>query len=117
MCNKENVNYKISCKEECGKQDIYKGETSYSAYTRGLEHLKKFENRDPKSAMHNHCEIHHQGRRVEFKMDITGTFHRDSTARQIREGIEIERTPTKRLMNTRSECNSSLIPQCTVQRR
>ena len=36
ICNKENIVYKISCTEECKNHDLYKGETSYSAYTRGL---------------------------------------------------------------------------------
>ena len=116
-CNKGNITYKISCKEECKTNDLYQGETSYSAYTRGREHIQKFEKRDPKSMLYNHCQNEHQGNIVEFKMDITGTFHRDSALRQISEGIQIERTESKRLMNTRNEWNSSLIPQITVQRR
>ena len=40
-CDKENIKYKISCTENCGRKDIYQGETSYSAYTRGQEHLKQ----------------------------------------------------------------------------
>ena len=115
--NKGNITYKISCKEGCKTNDLYQGETSYSAYTRGREHIQKFEKRDPKSMLYNHCQNEHRGNIVEFKMDITGTFHRDSALRQISEGIQIERTESKRLMNTRNEWNSSLIPQITVQRR
>ena len=117
MCNKENVKYTITCTENCGRKDVYRGETSYSAYTRGKEQLEMYHNRNPSSALHNHCENEHQGNRVQFRMDITGTFHRDSTLRQISEGVDIEGTSQQRLMNTRSEWNSSLIPQCTVQRR
>ena len=117
ICNKGNINYRISCAEGCEKKDVYEGETSYSAYTRGLEHLKKLEKKHPKSMLYNHCQTQHQGNIVQFKMDITGTFHKDSTLRQITEGIQIERREPRRLMNTRSEWNSSLIPQCTVQRR
>ena len=117
ICDKENVTYRIQCKEDCKKRDIYKGETSYSAYTRGLEHIKKYQENDPNSMLQNHSQSVHQGNRIEFQMDILGTYHRDATLRQISEGIEIEKTPPARLMNTRSEWNSSLIPQCTVQRR
>ena len=117
ICNKGNINYRITCEEKCRKRDIYQGETSYSAFTRGREHLQKFERRDPKSMLYNHCQNEHQGNIVKFKMDITGTFHRDATLRQISEGVQIERTKPDRLMNTRSEWNSSLIPQCNIQRR
>ena len=117
LCNKENVTYKITCAENCGRKDVYQGETSYSGYTRGKEHLEKLRNRDPKSALFNHCQIEHNGNPVQFRMDITGTFHRDSTLRQITEGVEIQRTEQQRLMNTRSEWNSSLVPQCVVRRR
>ena len=117
ICSKENITYKIKCAEECKKNDIYKGETSYSAYTRGQEHLAKYNKKDPNSILESHCQKEHQGNKVKFQMDIVGTFHQDATLRQISEGVEIERTPPARLMNTRSEWNSSLIPQCTVQRR
>lgn len=117
MCNKENIKYKITCTENCGKKDIYHGETSYNAYTRGEEHMKKFENRDHNSILYKHCQNEHQGRIVKFQMNVTGYFHRDATLRQISESVEIERTDPKRLMNTRAEWNSSLVPQCTIQRR
>ena len=116
-CNRENIKYRISCTENCGRKDIYQGETAYSAYTRGQEHLKKLNNKDPKSALYNHCQTEHQGNLVQFRMDITGTYHRDSTLRQISEGVAIQKTCPQRLMNTRSEWNSSLIPQCVVKRR
>ena len=117
ICNKENIKYTISCTENCKKKDIYRGESSYSAYTRGKEHLENYNNRSTTSALHNHCVNEHQGNRVQFRMDITGTFHRDPTLRQISEGIDIESTSQERLMNTRSEWNTALIPQCIVRRR
>ena len=84
-----------------------------SAYTQG----KEYNNRDPKSALHNHCLNEHQGNRVGFRMNITGTFHRDPTLRQISESIDIEDTPQERLMNTKSEWNAPLIPQAVIRRR
>ena len=116
-CNKENIKYSIECTENCRKKDIYHGETSYSAYTRGKEHLEKYNNRDSTSALHNHCINEHQGNRVKFQMNVTGTFHRDPTLRQISEGIDIEDTPQERLMNTRNEWNTPLVPQAVIRRR
>ena len=92
-CRKENITYTISCTEECNEKDLYKGETSYNAYTRGEEHLKKYENNNPKSMLAQHCNVVHDGRRVKFRMDVTGSFHHDTTKRQITEGLHIEETP------------------------
>ena len=117
LCNKQNIRYRISCVEKCQKKDIYNGETSYSAFTRGKEHLAKLENRDPKSMLYIHCQNEHEGNIVGFKMDITGTFHHDATLRQISEGIDIRETDQRRLMNTRNEWNTPMIPECTIQRR
>ena len=50
-------------------------------------------------------------------MNVTGTFHRDPTLRQISEGIDIEDTPQERLMNTRNEWNTPLVPQTVIRRR
>ena len=110
LCNKQNIKYRISCVENCKKKDIYHGETSYSAFTRGKEHLVNLENRDPSSMLYIHCQNEHGGNIVRFQMDITGMFHHDATLPQISEGIEIKETDKKRLMNTRSEWNTPMIP-------
>ena len=115
-CRKENITYVISCTEECNEKDLYKGETSYNAYTRGDEHLKKYESNNPKSMLVQHCNIVHDGRRVKFRMDVTGSFHHDTTKRQITEGLQIEETPKNRLMNSKSEWNTPQMPQCVVRR-
>ena len=115
-CSRENATYTISCTEACQKKDIYQGETAYNTYTRGTEHLKKYVNNNPKSMLLEHCIIAHEGRKVNFKMDVTGTYHRDSTKRQIAEGLKIEKTPNQRLMNSKSEWNTPNMPQCVVRR-
>ena len=91
-CAKENATYQISCAEECQNKDIYKGETGYNSYTRGAEHLQKYVNNDPESMLMKHCNIAHGGRKVNFRMDVTGTYHRDTTKRQISEGHQIDKT-------------------------
>ena len=115
-CSKENVNYSITCNEECHNRDIYHGESSYSAYTRGCEHLEKLYNGNPKSMLLQHCNTVHDGREVGFRMDVTGTFHKDTTKRQITEGLQIERTPNNRLMNSKTEWNTPSMPACVVTR-
>ena len=115
-CSRENISYQIKCTEECRTKDLYSGETSYNAYSRGGEHLKKYENNDPKSMLIEHCNVAHEGRRVKFQMNVTGSFHRDATKRQIYEGHEIERTPQVRLMNSKSEWNTPSMPECVVTR-
>ena len=72
---------------ECDIKDTYYGETSYNAYTRGGEHLHKYDSNDPKSIMFQHDNLVHEGRKCEYQMSVTGTFHNDSTKRQIAEGL------------------------------
>ena len=115
-CRKDNITYSITCTEECRQKDIYHGESSFNAYSRGCEHLRKFENNDPNSMLVQHCNIAHDGRRVKFRMDVKESFHHDPTKRQISEGINIEKTPKNRLMNSKSEWNTPIMPQCVVQR-
>ena len=115
-CRKDNINYTITCTEVCNQKDIYQGESSYNAYSQGLEHLRKFESNNPNSMLVQHCNVVHEGRRVKFRMDVTGSFHHDAAKIQITEELEIERTPKDRLMNSKSEWNTPIMPQCVVQR-
>ena len=78
--------------------------------------MKKYENNNPKSMLAQHCNVVHDGRRVKFRMDVTGSFHHDNTKRQITEGLHIEETPNNRLMNSKSEWNTPQMPQCVVKR-
>ena len=45
-CNSEGITYNLKCKTECETKDIYRGESSGNAYTRGDEHLTNLNNRD-----------------------------------------------------------------------
>ena len=115
-CTKDNVNYTINCMSGCNSRDIYHGESSYNTYTRGAEHLQKFATKDTKSMMVQHCNLVHNGQEVNFQMNVTGTFHNDSTKRQITEGLQIEGTPSNRLMNSKTEWNMPSMPSCVVTR-
>ena len=68
-----------------------------------MDHLTKFEHQDKDSILHKRCQIYHEGRKVEFKMGIFGTFYSDTMKQQIRESVEIRMIQTKRLMNLRGE--------------
>ena len=115
-CEKENVTYRIRCEEDCKKKDIYNGETSYNGYVRGKEHIHKYQMNDPDSMLTQHCNIIHRGRRVRFRMDITGSYHNDATRRQITEGIDIKSTPTNRTMNRQNQWNMPNMPRCVTSR-
>ena len=80
-CNKENMKYNIECRKKSRTKDLYHGDTSYCAYTRGKENLETYNNSDTTSALHNHYMNEQQGNRVEPCMNITGTFHREPTLR------------------------------------
>lgn len=109
-CTRENITYTVTCLENCSDKDVYQGETGHNGYTRGLEHWKKFKNNVAESMLVKHCNLVHEGRTVNFRMDVKGTYHRDSTKRQIAEGLAIMDTPAQRLMNSKSEWNTPNMP-------
>ena len=85
----------------------YIGETSRSAYERGVEHFKDLEFTRPKSHMLKHAVIHHpdlEPSRVEFRMKILSS-HKTAFERQIREAVLINKHSGVRLMNSKLEYN------------
>lgn len=113
-CTKNNINYTITCKEECKRKDIYKGETSNNGYKRGKEHQELLKNKNKDSILWKHCVEQHGGEMQKFKMDITGSYENDAMLRQIVEGVRIENTKTERLMNERSEWNVARLPKAKI---
>ena len=114
-CDKENITYDIICQAPCLHKSVYRGESSFNAYTRGKEHLEKYQAGDAQSTLVNHCNDKHGGEHVQFRMDVTGYFHNDAMLRQINEGINIKRTSEERLMNSRREWHITPIPHSTVR--
>ena len=95
----------------------YIGETSRSAYERGVEHFKDLEFTRPKSHMLKHAVIHHpdlEPSRVEFRMKILSS-HKTAFERQIREAVLINKHSGVRLMNSKLEYNRCSIPRITVK--
>lgn len=113
-CSKNNINYDITCKKECKNKDIYRGETSNNGYTRGKKHQELLKNKSESSILWKHCIDHHSGRMQKFKMDVTGSFGTDAMLRQIVEGIKIENTEIKRIMNEKTEWNVARLPKAKI---
>ena len=84
------VTYEIKCKD-CG--DVYVGETSRRACTRGKEHLKLLAGKQKESALWRHCEEKHGGIEQDFSMNVTGSYRSDPMARQIAEVVRIRKIP------------------------
>ena len=90
----------------------YIGETSRSAYERGVEHFKDLEYKRPKSHMLKHCVIYHPDldpKNVEFRMKILSS-HGTAFERQIREAVLINHYSGVRSMNSKLEYNRCSIP-------
>ena len=95
----------------------YIGETSRSAYERGVEHFKDLEFTRSTSHMLKHAVIHHPDldpNRVEFRMKILSS-HQSAFERQIREAVLIQKYSGVRLMNSKLEYNRCSIPRIIVK--
>ena len=102
--------------QETKKDEILKfkyiGESSRSAFERGVEYFKDLKYARPKSHMLKHCVIHHPDldpRKVEFRMKILSS-HSSAFERQITEAVLINRNSGVRSMNSKLEYNRCSIP-------
>ena len=86
-------------------------ETSNNAYTRGLTHQQGFATNKQESPMVRHNKEHHNGRKTQFKMNVTATYRNDSLKRQIAESLNIEHTDTDQLINNRTEWMKCSLPR------
>ena len=116
-CRTPSIVYKISCKEclKNEKQANYYGETSFNAYTRGVQHLEKYKSKNKstqeKSAMRQHAIEVHNDKKVEYKMEVIKTFKNNPLARQVHESIHINKSKNKYYypMHSKKEFNQALI--------
>ena len=114
-CYISNVTYEVTCQPTCLRKNVYKGETSNSAYTRGKKHIELLRSKHRDSILWKHCVQHHDGRMQEFRMNVIGRFHNDSLLRQVTESIEIENTPEETLMNMQTEWNITRTPRIAIR--
>ena len=112
-CDRQSVIYDIKC-AECN--DIYIGETSRSAYSRGKEHMKSLAKKEERSALWKHCKEKHNSQMQKFEMNVTGSYSNDAMLRQISEGVRIGQVPEGSLMNSKNEWNYFRVPRAVVAR-
>ena len=103
-CLKSNIQYELSCNLCSGTdQCLYIGESARNLYTRGREHVEKYQSkkRNSESFIKNHQIEKHHDMPADFSAKVTGNF-RDCLTRQISEGVHIRRSE-KKVLNTKSE--------------
>ena len=99
-CRQECIEYEIRC-EKCG--DVYEGESSRNAYTRGCEHQAAYEKREKDSIMWRHASTQHNDEDPpKFSMKVTHK-HDNALSRQISEAVTISNTPGAKLINNKQE--------------
>ena len=100
LCHKGNVCYMMDCKME-GCDARYDGETHRNAYTRGVEHMKKYERKDENSFIFKHQRDRHSSQPANFGMRVVGSF-KDPLSRQVTEAVMIKNHQGT-LLNSKAE--------------
>ena len=99
------------------KLSKYIGETSRSAYERGLEHLKDFEDIKVESHMIKHYIENHEGEgmaEMEFGMRIVRK-PRTAFNRQVAESVLIQSNKNHHILNSKSEYNRCALPRLATK--
>ena len=90
-CRKNNVTYEIECGLcEGTDKSIYIGETARNLFTRGKEHVSKYEGGKEGSFLLKHQLEKHEGRAAVYSSRVTGCYM-DCLSRQVAEGVNIRR--------------------------
>ena len=106
--------------------DVYVGETSCNAYTRGLAHIASVSaphnpqntHRDgkpvPKSTLKHHVDTVHatDSTPPAFKMRVTGVYGGDATKRLVSEAVKIKNTSGQ--MNRQEEWRQIRLPRLAL---
>ena len=103
-CERNGSGYRISCGSclRAGKKAEYEGETGANGFTRGNEQLSGLRSKDPENALWKHCMLEHESEQVDFSMKVLGSFQ-SAMARQVNEGVRIQRSRADYLLNSKSE--------------
>ena len=103
-CLKSNIQYQFRC-QLCPDTDscVYIGESSRNLYTRGREHVQKYNSKKQchESFMWRHQQEKHAGLEPDFEAKVTGMF-KDCLTRQVSEGVSLRRSDS-RVLNSKSE--------------
>ena len=111
QCDRQSLTYEIEC-GECN--NIYVGETSRSAYTRGKEQIKSRSEKEWRSALWKHCKEKHGSEIQKLKMSVTGSYSNDAMLRQICEGVWIDKVQEGSLINSWNEWKYFNMPRAIV---
>ena len=110
-CKLRGVIYRIRCLEDrcIIVPENYEGETSRSIGERVGEHLRKYNEKDPKSILYQHAKEKHNGVLPNINVEIISICRSDPMLRQVTESVCIrENNPT---LNTKSEWGNSNVSQ------
>ena len=101
----------MACQKE-GKEAVYYGETSRTAYERGLEHGNDHATKKEESHMYLHEISEHRDstEKVEFSMEVI-KMNKSAFERQIYEAVIIQMNEGKNLLNARGEYNRCKLPR------
>ena len=92
---------------------VYEGETGRNCYSRGLEHIAGLNNEKDDNPLWKHCQIQHDGRKVDFKMICLKSF-KTAFMRQINEGVRIACCKADICMNSKAEFHQPSIVRVTT---
>ena len=101
-CRKSGITYKIICKSP-GCKYCYNGQTGKNGYSRGLEHLRDYENKERWSVLWTHCKVAHSHLEQQFEMVVVDQCRNNATKRQILEAVRINWCSPENRMNERLE--------------
>ena len=94
--DKNGVNYVVTC-TYC--ENVYNGETSKNAYTRGKQHLDEYNNKSGKSVMLDIVEKVTKN----LKMRVKGQYRNDAMLRKIAEAVRINNCHIDNRINNKTE--------------
>jgi hypothetical protein len=104
QCSKPGAGYRQTCIDcqEAGVTATYEGETSRTAYQRGLEHASDVEKKSEDSPLWKHSTIHHESNPARFQMEVTG-LHRSAMERLSNEIVRIKISNSTIVMNSKND--------------
>ena len=110
-CKQASIGYTLSC-DPCHLNQIeatYQGESSKSAFERGLQHSKGLLKKAEDNPIWKHSQLHHNSdNKIGFSMQVTGRFSKPMI-RQENEAIRIRESQAVHEMNSRSEYHQPVI--------
>ena len=110
-CKQASIGYTLSC-DPCAQENIeatYQGESSKSAYERGMQHSQGLLKKAEDNPIWKHSQLHHgSDNKIGFNMQVTGRFSKPMI-RQENEAIRIRESQAVHEMNSRSEYHQPVI--------